>query len=66
MPRILPLLLVFGVSLTPGCDRHEPRNISDARGDPADQTTPMKTPPNQTAATPAEAKMKSEPEKERA
>jgi uncharacterized protein YndB with AHSA1/START domain len=63
MPRFLPLLLVFGVSLAPGCDRQQPRTISDAKGDPADQTTPTKPPPTQPATTLGEARMKSEPKK---
>src|SRR5262245_64029407 len=50
MRGFLPLLLVFGVSLTPGCTG-QPRSISDGKGDPADQAMPTKTPPTKTPPT---------------
>jgi hypothetical protein len=42
MPKFLPFLLVFGVSLTVGCDSPQPANAPAAKADTDSHTSPQK------------------------
>jgi uncharacterized protein YndB with AHSA1/START domain len=63
VPRFLPLLVVFSVSLDAGCDRQQPPIASHATNDLAGPTARTKPPPSAPGPTAGEAKMYSEPEK---
>jgi hypothetical protein len=63
MPKFLPFLLVFGVSVTAGCDRQQPPSSSADKGNPDGQTASTKSPSSDPATTPGEAKMNPEPRK---
>ncbi len=61
MARFLSFLLIFGVTVTAGCDRQQPVNPSVAKGNTAVPTAPAKPPSMAPATTTGQPGVKAQP-----